>query len=591
MRLKSLWFVLASICALSISRIAIAASRAQAQSRASQVAGHVLHVAPARLTDVPEKVQYRTISEAASAVEPGDTVVIHDGTYRESIVVAKSGTADQPIRFVAAPAARVIVSACDLLTGWRAEGRNGDRIFSVEWPHRFIGWSKTLTHPDDDHHLLIGRAEQVFVQDFALRQVLRRDRMERGTFFIDEKSRRLFAWGSGNENLNELGVEASVRTTSWDGRGDHVHLRGVRFRHAANAAQQGAAQFRGRGDVIEDCIFEQTNSSGAVFLGPDQVVRRCTFQDNGQIGWGANLAHNLLVTDCITRRNNTKNFDRGWEAGGDKICLSRGVVIEHSRFESNNGSGIWFDIGNEDCTVKNCLIAENQDAGIFYEISFGLHATDNVIIGNGLADTPGAWGASAGICLSSSPGCVIERNLIFANKEGFNFREQLRTTPRIDRGSGPREEPIWNHDEAIRNNVFAANRSAQVWGWWDTDDDRQWPSLSPERKHSRGTGLSLETLHISFASNLYDPPAGQPPVRWGVDWKPNKAYSTLDEVRRELNLEQKGLVARLVVKDDLTRDFRVPPDSPALALGAYPRGDVPGVRLGVLEPASAAQGN
>jgi len=155
MRFKSLWFVLATICALSISQIAIAASRAQAQSRASQVAGQVLHVAPARLSDVPEKLQYRTISEAASAVEPGDTVVIHDGTYRESIVVAKSGTADQPIRFVAAPAARVIVSACDLLTGWRAEGRNGDRIFSVEWPHRFIGWSKTLTHPDDDHHLLV----------------------------------------------------------------------------------------------------------------------------------------------------------------------------------------------------------------------------------------------------------------------------------------------------------------------------------------------------------------------------------------------------------------------------------------------------
>ena len=149
-----------------------------------------------------------------------------------------------------------------------------------------------------------------------------------------------------------------------------------------------AQQFRGRGDVIEDCIFEQTNSNGAVFLGPDQVVRRCTFQDNGQLGWGANQAHHLLFTDCVTRRNNIKNFDRGWEAGGDKICMSRGVIIEHSRFENNNGPGVWFDIGNEDCTVKNCLIAENQDAGIFYEISFGLHATDNVITCNGLEDTP-----------------------------------------------------------------------------------------------------------------------------------------------------------------------------------------------------------
>ena len=263
--------------------------------------------------------------------------------------------------------------------------------------------------------------------------------------------------------------------------------------------------------MIEDCIFEQTNSSGACFLGSDQVVRRCTFQDNGQIGWGANRAHNLLVTDCVTRRNNIKNFDRGWEAGGDKICQSRGVVIEHSRFEDNNGSGIWFDIGNEDCTVRNCLIAENQDAGIFYEISFGLHATDNVIIGNGLEDTPACWGASAGICLSSSPGCVIERNLIVANKEGFAFREQSRTTPRIVLHRAPGRNRSGTMTRTSATTFSPPTGRAQVWGWWDTDDGRQWPAASREHGRARGTGLSLETLHITFTSNLYDPPPGQPP--------------------------------------------------------------------------------
>ena len=67
----------------------------------------------------------------------------------------------------------------------------------------------------------------------------------------------------------------------------------------------------------------------------------------------------------------------------------------------------------------------------------------------------------------------------------FAFREQARTTPRIDRPEGASEEPIWNHDEVIRNNL------------------------------------------------------------------------------------------------------RVPPDSPAPALGAYPRGEGPGVRMGVLGPGSA----
>ena len=307
----------------------------------------------------------------------------------------------------------------------------------------------------------------------------------------------------------------------WECRGDFVQLCGIRFRHAANAAQQGGARFHGRGNVVEDCIFEQTNSCGATFLGPDQVVRRCTFQDNGQLGFGTYRSHNLHFTDCVVRRNNTKNFNRGWEAGGDKLTFSRNVAIERSRFEENAGSGIWFDIGNENCAVKNCLIADNQDAGIFYEISYGLPASDNVVIGNGLADSPGAWGASAGICLSSSPRCVIERNLILGNKEGFAFREQGRTTPRIDSAERAREEPIWNHDEIIRNNSFAANRDAQVWGWFDTDDGRQWPASSGLHQKAHAQGLSLKALHIQFTGNLYDPPPGQAFFRWGVGWKPN----------------------------------------------------------------------
>jgi len=51
-----------------------------------------------------------------------------------------------------------------------------------------------------------------------------------------------------------------------------------------------------------------------------------------------------------------------------------------------------------------------------------------------------------GISLSSSPGCGIEWNLIVGNGEGFNFREQTRTTPTIEDRVG---RPVWNHDQLI----------------------------------------------------------------------------------------------------------------------------------------------
>ena len=105
---------------------------------------------PVSVPMCPEDLQYRTISEAARA-GPGDTVVIHDGIYLQNGDVEKSGTAERPIHFVAAPAARVIIAGADVITGM-GRGTPAASVFSAPWPHRFIGWNKTRTHPDDDHH-------------------------------------------------------------------------------------------------------------------------------------------------------------------------------------------------------------------------------------------------------------------------------------------------------------------------------------------------------------------------------------------------------------------------------------------------------
>lgn len=567
-----------------------------------------LHVSEAPLQTVAAESQFRTIGEAAKIVAPGDNIVIHEGVYRESLAIETSGTKDKPIRFEAANAARVVVTGADRILGWqKADAASPDNIFVGEWPHRFITWNQTMAHPDDDEHALIGRAEQVFADGYALRQVLKREQLARGTFFADTEAKKLFVWLSNNAKLDgkpdwSPKIEASTRGDLWRVSGDFVITRGLRFRYAANQAQSGAAQFAGRGDEALDCVFERTNSVGASFLAPDQVVRNCTFQENGQLGFSAARAHNLRFSECLVRDNNIKNFGRGWEAGGDKIVLTRGAVFSRSRFIENRGNGIWFDIGNEDCTVQNCLIADNEDAGIFYEISYGLKAHDNVILGNGLQSGPGAWGAAAGIALSSSPGCVIEHNLFVGNKEGFAFREQKRTTPRIDEVKGAPEVAVWNHDQAIQNNVFAYNLDAAVWGWFDVNDERHWPAKMQEKKaentqaaqdiaklygakndQGQPVALTLKKLNIKFDNNLYAVAENQGVFNWGTAWKRNKKYLNLGNLRRELGFEPNGLLEPFEFPDYLTRNFVIPAGSPAFKLHAYPRAPVPGVELGVLE--------
>ncbi|UCD49965.1 MAG: right-handed parallel beta-helix repeat-containing protein [Phycisphaerales bacterium] len=545
---------------------------------ASSAPARTWHVSQKELPQIDSGEQVRTIAEAVSRVEAGDTIVIHGGIYRERVQIDKSGTKDKPITLRAAQGEYVVLTGADHLTDWAAVPGE-DHVYVTDWPHRFITWNERNTHPHDEFHRLIGRCEQVFINAYPMRQVLERDKLARGTFFVDLDAKTLYVCPADDGDLtnSRTTVEASVRDRILSIKGDYVNIKGLRFRYAANRAQQGAVEFDGDSLTVTDCVFEYTNSSGAEFGGDDITVRNCTFQHNGQLGFGASRCHRLHLTGCVCRNNNTKGFNRGWEAGGNKICLARGVVLEHSTFVENRGNGIWFDIGNEDCVVRNCLIANNEDAGLFYEISYGLHAHDNVIIANGLADSPGAWGAAAGISLSSSPGCTVERNLLLGNKEGFNFREQTRSTPNIDGDS----EPVWNHDQTVRNNVFAFNRDAQVWGWFDIADERHWPGAMQGSREA-AEALSLERLNLTLANNLYCPGPGQGLFHWGVTWKKHKKYTNLDDIREELAMAQGSETASFGVRDYAALDLRVPADSPALRLECYPRGAVPGVQLGIL---------
>jgi parallel beta-helix repeat protein len=323
------------------------------------------------------------------------------------------------------------------------------------------------------------------------------------------------------------------------------------------------------------------------------------FRDNGQLGFGAARAHRLLFTECLVENNNTKGFDRGWEAGGNKLALCRDAVLERSRFVRNRGNGIWFDIGNTNCTVRQCLIADNEDAGIFYEISFSLHAQDNVIVGNGFAVTAGAWGAQAGISLSSSPGCTIERNVIAGNREGFNFREQTRTTRTIDDRS---ERPVWNHDQLIRHNLIVLNRDAQVWGWFDVKDNRHWPASSApanqaeaavtakpgdlagayaaKASESQPQGLTLEKLRLRFEKNVYFAAPGQGWFKWGTNWARHQSYAGLNEFQSDLGIDADSQVLDPGFADVRQLDFRLRAEAMSLLEQSYPRGPVPGVILG-----------
>lgn len=515
-----------------------------------------------------EAAPWRTLQHAVDALKPGDTAVIGPGIYRERIELKRGGTAESPITLTAAPGARVVVTGADLLAdGWTKVG-GLDGAYSRDWSLRFpINGPDDLTHPADKEHELTGRAEQVFHSGRLLRQVLRREQLAPGTFHVDLSAKKLYVWLRDSANPAGTDVEASKRM-HWLAAApgvSHLRVRGITFRYAANHAQRGAftVAHGARDWIVEDCIFERANGPGATFTGDGHTIRRCDFQDNGQLGFGAWSCHQTRVQECGIYRNNAKGYSTAWEAGGTKITMSRGFVMERCRAVDNRGPGIWYDIGNEKAQVAHCYIADNDEAGIFYEISYGLHAHDNLIVNNSNhGEKPrGAWGFG-GITLSSSEDCVLENNTLVGNRDGITFREQNRTTPRIDGG----EHRILNKNHLIRSNIIACSQAYNVGLWMDTTFFGPHP-----RGHDKNDPIfeDPKTLNFRFENNLLFPLAGRPNYLYGCAWRSkSKTAVTSMDFTAASGIADSSRAADPQFVDLSGRDFRLSPESPAVKMGA-----------------------
>lgn len=84
--------------------------------------GNVYHVSKSpKASDFnsgTEKFPFATIQKAANVAKAGDTVIIHEGVYRESVIQRNSGTASKPIIYKAANGEDVVISAFEKVSGF-----------------------------------------------------------------------------------------------------------------------------------------------------------------------------------------------------------------------------------------------------------------------------------------------------------------------------------------------------------------------------------------------------------------------------------------------------------------------------------------
>jgi len=499
---------------------------------------------------------WKTISKAAETLGPGDTVVIHAGTYREHVQPARSGKWLRPITYQAAEGEKVILTGADVVTGWKP---HQGKIWKKEpWAHRFP------VHPAAQK--LVGRCEQVIVDDALLEQVLTVGEMKPGTFCADTDAKVLYAWLADGSDPNTHEMQASVRMRcfglGWKKPPRHrLRLRGLTIRYAASMAQRGALKIHGDHCLVEDCEVGWCNGNGISFRGKGVTFRRVRSHHNGQQGMGGG-GRGFRLEEVVLDHNNVKGYPKGWEAGGVKITHSRDGVLRRCQAIGNDGVGLWFDIDVRDVLVEQCTCAGNTGHGIFVEISGGFRIRHNMCVGNGTDDR---WGMG-GIAIAESDRCTIEHNTCVANPTGISIREQ---GPRTFKGVGGEQVSYRVQGVTIRRNIMALNTKYQF-GLW-SDNVFFGPHPSP-KVGSRGTPYDPDECAIRLDRNLYWKTGTQQLALWGCPWRKKHAkYDDLAAWQRERGQDAHSLLADPLFVGPKAGNWSLQPDSPAHRLRAGPR--------------------
>jgi Right handed beta helix region/Bacterial Ig-like domain len=98
-----------------------------------------------------EEEPFLTIGKGVSVAQPGDTVLVKEGLYREIVNLPRSGTAENPITLRGASGKRVIVSGADEVAGWTQctqEIAKGNANFAQIY-YADIGWEPPRMYQDD----------------------------------------------------------------------------------------------------------------------------------------------------------------------------------------------------------------------------------------------------------------------------------------------------------------------------------------------------------------------------------------------------------------------------------------------------------
>ena len=362
---------------------------------------------------------FATVQKAADVVQPGDTVRLKAGTYRQQFKVKTSGKVGAPITFEAAP------------------GDEGKVLFTGNIPVTTATPTRTPhgvkhTIPYTRKYWILGKEEdrtirdyvdQLFVDGELLKAVPEAGMLRPGRFWVDRKApppTLQFMLPKG-KTLDTSRVEVSelqwaIRFDGATGHADskhyeYVNFRGLSFFGYATNPRCAIVQFMNcRHMRLEDCRIRWTNCFGIAMSNSSYItLARNDIAHCGHLGVGGGSLDHITLEDNITNFCNYKRYSVWWECGGVKLCKITNSVIRRHMAIGNVGEGTWFDWDCSDNLVENCLLAYNVVTGHLNEVAPRNTYRNNIFAFNRVVQ-------GQGLSVSGSSDVLAENNIFYGNE-------------------------------------------------------------------------------------------------------------------------------------------------------------------------------
>lgn len=405
-----------------------------------------------------------TIAAAMKRLQPGDHVLIAAGVYREPMLFPdRSWAGGQRTLIEGDSQGQTLIKGSIVIGTWQPAGpgrfvapigHEPAQVFVDDQPLQQIGGSIFGGYPGRSDHPLAalhtsnggiwpgrvsGSRESMPVNSFhydrALGNVMIRVAVESLTGrTIEVAALQRLAFGTGVERLSlkNLGFEHSNTTATTRG---------------------GAVQLQGRAIRIENVRIRRADGTCLELNGAEHEIVASTFSECGQTGLGGR-GSGWKIVDVTVSHNNTRGFNKWWEAGGAKFVGDGGLnnsTITRFKATDNQGDGLWFDWKNRNNRVTDSLLTFNSGFGLHLEMCQGFLVDNNVVVGN----------RQRGIYLRQTSLSTLAFNLVASNGlDGIAIVDEGQRDPRGEMDFSVRNN--WVTGNVIAGNAIALTMPAPL---------------------------------------------------------------------------------------------------------------------------------